>query len=69
MSKQLHVSQDFNSSLYIIMTESCIVHVFIESLRHVSFSSAVLYSLNELKVLYFAREDLCLWDSHCGWIW
>ena len=26
-----------------------------------SFTCAVIYSLNELKVLHFAREDLCLW--------
>lgn len=26
-----------------------------------SFTCAVIYSLNELKVLHFVREDLCLW--------
>ena len=28
-----------------------------------SFTCAVIYSLNELKVLHFAREDLCLWAA------
>ena len=44
------------------MTESCFVHCPYRVTK-ASFSCAVLYSLNELKVLHFAREDLCLWAA------
>ena len=43
----------------------CLSYCYILSHRvtKASFTCAVIYSLNELKVLHFAREDLCLWAA------